>query len=161
MAAHPANAGPWLAAQARQALALAGAAREAGRLEAMMGMLPVPKANGACRLLALLEVEAMLWAHGLTLRRDEIGRDLMDARAGSDPEATRLARWAVRRLDGQGVLADLAAFLGLHRRNLAEGGPAGGGPAPPGTGFDAAVAEFTGRSRVPTMSIPWPGGRRS
>ncbi|MBM3605615.1 MAG: hypothetical protein FJX25_12945 [Alphaproteobacteria bacterium] len=52
---------------------------------------------------AVALAEAMLWAQGLILRRDEIGRDLMETRANSDPEAMQLARWALRRLRGRGI----------------------------------------------------------
>ncbi|QDA35933.1 DUF1403 family protein (plasmid) [Paracoccus liaowanqingii] len=107
---------PWLAAQAAQASALADAARDLGRLEATLLALPAAEAAGARERLIHIEVEAMLRAQGLMLGRDEIGRELMEARAASDPEALRLARWAVRRLEGQGALMDLPAFLGLHRR---------------------------------------------
>ncbi|QDA36967.1 hypothetical protein E4191_23320 (plasmid) [Paracoccus liaowanqingii] len=81
---------PWLAAQAAQASALADAARDLGRLEATLLALPAAEAAGACERLAHLEVEAMLRAQGLMLGRDEIGRELMEARAASDPEALRL-----------------------------------------------------------------------
>lgn len=107
---------PWLAGQAAQASALADAARELGRLEGMLLVLSAAEAAGARERLVYIEVEAMLRAQGLMLGRDEIGRELMEARAASDPEALRLARWAVRRLEGQGVFTDLPAFLGLHRR---------------------------------------------
>ena len=51
---------------------------------------------------ALIETEAMLWAQELVMERAESGRNIRDARAGSDPEAIRLARWAIRRVEGQG-----------------------------------------------------------
>ncbi|MFD1480904.1 MarR family transcriptional regulator [Paracoccus nototheniae] len=133
----------WLAVQGAQIIALAEACRDLGRLEATIASLPEAEASGARDRLALIEVEAMLRAQGLMLGRDEIGREMLDARSGSDPEALRLARWAVRRLEGQGVLADLAAFLGLHRRAGADAMP---GPdlelRPQGREFDAAAAEF-------------------
>ncbi|MBM3606529.1 MAG: DUF1403 family protein [Alphaproteobacteria bacterium] len=137
------DASVWGAAQERQARALAEAAQGVGRLEATLAALPVPEAKGAVRRLALVEVEAMLWAQGLVLRRDEIGRDLMEARVASDPEAMRLARWAIRRLEGQAGLADLSKFLGLHRRSLPdEAPPQLPGLRPQGMEFDAAAAEF-------------------
>lgn len=138
------NPAPWIQAQARQVPALAEAARELGRLEATLAALPEEEASGARLRLSLLEVEAMLWAQGMPLRRDEIGRDLMDARTGSDPEAMRLARWALRRLEGQGDTARLASFLGLHRRSSAdeEGTSETLLFRPQGKEFDAAAAEF-------------------
>lgn len=145
--ASPAPWGPdldcWRAAQATQARALAEAARELGRLDATLAALPAAEAQGARQRLALDETEAMLWAEGLVLRRDEIGRDLMGARVGSDPEAMRLARWAIRRLEGQGNLADLAGFLGLHRRQPSSD-PSADAVAvrPRGAEFDAAGQEF-------------------
>lgn len=147
---------------------MAAAGLAVGQLEAMLaGMARGPR-RGALRRLALIEVEAMLWAQGMPLRREEIGRDLLDARAGSDLEAMRQARWAMRRLDGQGALADLRGFLGLHRVEDAgwsrvgdaagsrgedapgsRGGeacaPSGGdilGARPVGEEFDAAAAGF-------------------
>lgn len=135
----------WGKAQAAHAPALAEAARELGRLDATLAALPEAEAQGACQRLALDETEAMLWAEGLVLRRDEIGRDLIGARVTSDPEAMRLARWVLRRLDGQGNLSDLAGFLGLHRRQTASD-LAGEAMAvrPRGADFDAAGQEFLG-----------------
>ncbi|WP_265502845.1 DUF1403 family protein [Paracoccus beibuensis] len=137
-----ADAGPWLAAQARHVHMLAEAAREVGRLEASLNALSLPEAEGARQRLALVEVEAMLWAQGLVLKREEIGRDLLNARAGSDPEAMRLARWAVRRLEGQGSLTNLPAFLGLHHREAS--GPPSSNIALrlQGHAFDAAAGAF-------------------
>lgn len=89
----------WLAAQPGLLGALAQAARSIGRLEATLAALPAGEADGARQRLALIEVEPMLSALG----RGEIGRDLLEARAGSDPEGIRLARRAIRRLEGQGV----------------------------------------------------------
>ncbi|TJZ91397.1 hypothetical protein FA743_11450 [Paracoccus gahaiensis] len=134
---------PWLAAQAAQASALADAARDLGRLEATLLALPAAEAAGARERLVHLEVEAMLRAQGLMLGRDEIGREPMEARAASDPEALRLARWAVRRLEGQGALADLPSFLGLHRRAaLDEPSATSMDLRLQGREFDGAAAEF-------------------
>ncbi|WP_228461930.1 Fic family protein [Paracoccus liaowanqingii] len=138
-----ANSQPWLAAQSAQASALADAARDLGRLEATLLALPAAEAAGARERLVHLEVEAMLRAQGLMLGRDEIGRELMEARAASDPEALRLARWAVRRLEGQGPLADLPAFLGLHRRAASDGPSATSMDLRlQGREFDGAAVEF-------------------
>lgn len=130
----------WALAQGRLSGPLARAAREVGRLEATLAALTPTDAAGACERLALAEVEAMLWAQGMVLPREEIGREMLDARAASDPEALRLARWAVRRLAGQGRSGDLAAFLGLHRHR----DPVAGldDLRPQGAEFDAAAAEF-------------------
>lgn len=133
----------WLAAQTQQGAALVDAARDMGRLEATLTALPAAEAEGARQRLALLEVEAMLRAQGVMLGPDEISRDLMEARASSDPEALRLARWAIRRLDGQGSPMDLPAFLGLHRRASHDNEPATGLELrPQGAEFDAAAAGF-------------------
>nr|WP_111299584.1 DUF1403 family protein [Paracoccus saliphilus] len=133
----------WRKAQAVQARALAEAAQELGRLDATLAALPEAEAQGARQRLALEETEAMLWAEGLVLRRDEIGRDLMGARVSSDPEAMRLARWAIRRLEGQGGLADLAGFLGLHRRQTTRDLPDEAvAVRPRGAEFDATADEF-------------------
>ena len=133
----------WLGAQTAQLYALADASRELGRLEATLAALPADEAVGARDRLALIEVEAMLRAQGLIIGRDEIGLDLLEARSGSDPEALRLARWAVRRLAGQGVLTDLGSFLGLHRHAEADALPAPGFDLRPrGWEFDAVAAEF-------------------
>ena len=127
----------WLAAQANAAADLARAAMAVGRLDeaaAAMG-------QGAPDRLALLEVEAMLWAAGTPIRREQIGRDLARAPTGADLHAHRQARWALRRLGGQGALHDLRDFLGLHRTGqpgLAETLA----PRPMGVAFDNAAASF-------------------
>lgn len=109
----------WQQAQADSAAGLADAAMAVGRLDAMLGDMPKTARAGAIRRLALIEVEAMLWAQGTPLRREEIGRDLMDARADADLEAMRQARWALRRLESDAVPSDLREFLGLHRSEYA------------------------------------------
>lgn len=134
---------PWFAAQVAQGRGLADAARDLGRLEATIAALSPAEAAGARERLALIEVEAMLRAQGLMLAQGEIGREVMEAGTRADPEAVRLARWAIRRLDGQGALADLPAFLGLHRRASADDAPVPGlDLRPRGDDFDAAAAEF-------------------
>jgi len=131
----------WISAQAGLAAELARAGYALGRLDGAVAALEPEARPGACRRLALIEVEAMLWAQGTPLRREEIGRDLMEARAGADLEAMRLARWAIRRLEGQGDARDLRAFLGLHRAEL-QGLEEGLAARPTGRDFDAAAAEF-------------------
>ncbi len=132
----------WSRAEAAQSAELARAAAELARLDMMTEHLGA----GAVTRLALIETEAMAWAEGTRLRREEIGRDLM-ARATDPRLHTDLARarWALRRLEQRPApLAGLRDFLGLHeadpdtvsavpddmRRRLA------------GADFSAAVAEF-------------------
>ncbi len=135
------DAGDWRAAQAALAVELALAAQALGRLDEVMAGLDDAARAGATRRLALIETEAMLWAQGRPLRREEIGRDLMEARAGADLEAMRIARWGLRRLEGQGDPDDLRGFLGLYRTEI--GGLAEPlAPRPTGEDFDAAEAEF-------------------
>lgn len=135
------DASAWFSAEAGQAAELARAAFALGRLEGAVAALEPEARAGANRRLALIEVETMLWAQGTPLRREEIGRDLMEARAGADLEAMRLARWGIRRLEGQGDARDLRGFLGLHRAAVS-GLDALLATRPTGRDFDAAVAEF-------------------
>lgn len=158
------DAQDWRAAQAGLALELAQAAQALGRLDEAMAAMEEAARAGATRRLALIETEAMLWAQGRPLRREEIGRDLMEARAGADLEAMRIARWGLRRLEGQGDPGDLRGFLGLYRTEI--GGLAEPlAPRPTGEDFDAAEAEFrqlaaslTGvlpLARAPAMRSLW------
>lgn len=158
------DAGDWLAAQERLAGDLARASFALGRLEGAVAALPVEARAGAVTRLALIEIEAMLWAQGLPLRREEIGRDLMEARAGADLEAMRLARWGLRRLEGQGDPGDLRVFLGLHRAEVA-GLDDRLAVRPTGRDFDAAAAEFQAMAaglsgvaplaRAPALRVLW------
>lgn len=122
----------WCAAQSGLAVELADAAQALGGLDAVVGKDP-----GMIRRLAMLEVEAMLWAEGTPLPHEEIGRDVMAGRASSDPQVLAKARWALRRLEGQAEPTDLRGFLGLHRVDT----PSETGRAA-GDGFDAAAQEF-------------------
>lgn len=126
----------WRAAQGAQAPALAWAAMAVGRLDAAAAR------PGAVARLARLEVEALLWAAGTPLRREDIGRPPAALRADADLAAQRLARWAVRRLEGEGDPDDLRGFLGLHR-SAAPGRAAALAPRATGAEFDAAAAAFT------------------
>lgn len=137
----------WLRAQAGLAVPLAEAAAEVGRLDATLAAMAPDAADGARLRLALAEAEAMLWAGGLVLPREEIGRDALDARAASDPQAMRLARWALRRLDGQGALGDLPGFLGLHRAGGpdAEAGQGAGQGGLRGPDFWQGAADYLAR----------------
>ncbi|MTH64187.1 helix-turn-helix domain-containing protein [Paracoccus shanxieyensis] len=156
--------GDWLAAQAAEAGALARACAAIGRLDGTLAALPEHQRAGAVRRLALIELEAMLWAQGTPLRREDIGRDAMEGRVGADLEAMRLARWGLRRLEGQGGLADLRGFLGLYRQD----GPALAEPLalrPVGEAFDQAADEFLGMAgalagiepaaRAPALRAAW------
>ena len=135
------DADGWRAAQAALAVDLAAAAQALGRLDQVVAeMVPADRAGATLRL-ALIETEAMLWAQGRPLRREEIGRDLMEARAGADLEAMRIARWGLRRLEGQGDPADLRGFLALYRTGIGGlGEPLAARPT--GDDFDAASGEF-------------------
>ncbi|MFT4012546.1 MAG: helix-turn-helix domain-containing protein [Paracoccus sp. (in: a-proteobacteria)] len=154
----------WLAAQQALSGLLARASGAVGRLDATLSALPAPAQAGAIRRLALIELEAMFWAQGTPLRREEIGREAMDARAGTDLEAMRLARWGLRRLEGQGALADLRGFLGLHRAEA----PALSGliaARPVGDAFDSGAREFLAAAgtlagiepaaRAPALRAAW------
>lgn len=135
------DARDWLSAQGGLATGLARAGFALGRLDGAIAALEPEARTGANRRLALIEVEAMLWAQGTPLRREEIGRDLMEARAGADLEAMRLARWGIRRLEGQGDPQALRGFLGLHRAEVS-GLDDRLAARPTGRDFDAAAAEF-------------------
>ncbi|MEO1961026.1 MAG: hypothetical protein ABGW82_08650 [Paracoccus sp. (in: a-proteobacteria)] len=155
---------PWREAQADCAFALAQAGLAAGRLESRLTPMTGPARAGALRRLALLEAEAMLWAQGSPLARHEIDLDLMAARAGTDLDAMAQARWAVRRLEGQGDPADLRGFLGLHR---AEGVDAPEAPLGrlSGRAFDHAAEGFLAAvrgleplhplARAPALRLLW------
>lgn len=133
----------WLRAQSAASVQLADAAQTVGRLDQLVAALPPDRQRGAITRLALIEVEAILWGQGTPLRREEIGRDLMEARASTDLDAMKQARWAIRRLEGQTSLTDLRAFLALHR---AEGDHL---PSPlhgraTGRDFDESAGAFLG-----------------
>ncbi|HEY0275485.1 MAG TPA: hypothetical protein VGC31_05380, partial [Paenirhodobacter sp.] len=134
--------GAWRLAEAAQAAELARAAAELARLDMMTEHL----GEGAVIRLALIETEAMAWAEGTRLRREEIGRDLM-ARATDPRLHTDLARarWALRRLEQRpGPLPGLRDFLGLHEADP-EAAPALPGDLRQrltGTDFSGAAAEF-------------------
>lgn len=154
----------WIAAEAGLAHALADAALAVGRLDADLAATPSGARAGAIRRLALIETEAMLWAQGTPLRREEIGRDLMEARADTDLAAMAQARWAVRRLEGQSDPDDPRGFLGLHRvdaAGLAEPlaqRPAGAEFDDAAQGFLADMQDFTGLhplSRGPVAAALW------
>lgn len=137
----PVDPGTWLTAQAGLALPLARAAQALGALDAH-----VAGDQGMIRRLAMIEVEAMLWAEGTPLPREDIGRDLMAGRASSDRQVMAKARWALRRLEGQADPADLRSFLALHRaHDPAETGRAAG------DSFDAAARDFAALIASPAL----------
>ncbi len=136
----------WQQAEAEQAVALARAAQALGALDAA-----VEDAPWLPQRLALLEAESMLWSQGITLRSEDIGRDLLAARSGADAEGLMQARWCIRRLvpahrageaaKSRPELRDLRTFLGLHRVEVA--GFQDDAPARiSGANFDSASAEF-------------------
>ncbi|SCY97003.1 hypothetical protein [Paracoccus tibetensis] len=61
---------------------LAEAAGALGRLDATLVALDAAAAEGAVTRLALAEAEAMLWAGGIVLPREEIGRDAFGCARG-------------------------------------------------------------------------------
>ena len=132
----------WRAAQATWAADLARAAMAVGRLDMLVGVM----GGGAITRLALIETEQLLWAAGTPVPADELTRDLIDARAGTDLTGLQQARWAVRRLQGQGHTQDLRGFLALHRTTPtsaddSDGMPPGLATRLPGADFDAAAGE--------------------
>lgn len=111
------NVCAWLLAQGQHAAGLAKAAMAVGQLD----MLVAEMGQGALERLAMREVEALMWMAGMPIALDEIGRDRLQARAGTNLEGLQTARWAVRRLIGGRTLDDLREFLGLHRGSQTEG----------------------------------------
>ncbi|MBU2958964.1 hypothetical protein Q4511_15715 [Paracoccus sp. 1_MG-2023] len=132
----------WVQAQSRLTVPLSRASRELGRLEATLKSFEPEEAEGLCKRFALLETEAMLWGQGLILSRDEIGREILEARSSSDPEALRLARWSMRRLAGQGAQSELRSFLGFHAMSGNEANPFIPDLPYRGREFEEAEAEF-------------------
>lgn len=101
----------WHAAQAVCAASLARAALAVGRLDHLTAAM----GQGAVARLAATETEHLLWTAGTPVPADDLGRDLIEARAGTDLDALKQGRWAIRRLTGQGDPRDPAGFLGLYR----------------------------------------------
>ena len=77
-------------------------------------MLPAAK-TVEVRRLALIELEGMLRAQGHVLGPEDIGREMLEARSESDPDALRMGHAAT---SGAGRPA---AFLGMHRRTGTDG----------------------------------------
>ncbi|WP_022705037.1 hypothetical protein [Pseudorhodobacter ferrugineus] len=98
---------------------------------------------GAGERLALIEVEAMLWAQGTRLRREQIAAYLCGAGGACDArgDLTQSA-WAYRRLLARpGPLPAMRAFLGLHDVGLSDL-PETLSPRPKGAEFDLAADLF-------------------
>lgn len=152
----------WLAAEADQAAALARAALALGRLDGALASLAEGLHAGARTRLALEEAAAMLWAAGTPLAPEDLGRDLLDAPGGVDPERLRRGRWALRRLQG-----------GARRRICARSSGCGGSrrqvaptcrarPAPPSTRRQQSSARGWRRcgrpARSPAPDSAWRSG---
>lgn len=131
----------WFAAQGDHAAQLARAALAVGQLDLVVAQI----GQGAIERLALREAEALSWANGTPVALDEIGRDRLQARAMTDPQALQQARWAARRLMGEMATKDLRAFLGLHgmaSRDLSAGSRHGLPGRASGVNFDEAAEAF-------------------
>lgn len=133
---------PWRVAQAGQIDALIAAAFALGQLDADLAALPPDARAGAHRRLALRETGALLSVLGHPMPLAGLAGDSVPT--GDDPALWRVARWALRRLEGQGHVSDLRGFLGLHRVEAAreEGGARTLSTRPTGSAFDAAAREF-------------------
>lgn len=115
--------GLWQDGQRTHAAAMARAGFALGQLDADLSTLSPDSVigpetgarTGAIRRLALIEVSAILSACGRPLPPAQIAADLLDTAPVEDMQALRFARWAVRRLEGQGDTRDLRSFLGLYR----------------------------------------------
>ncbi|QCO57564.1 hypothetical protein EOK75_17820 (plasmid) [Pseudorhodobacter turbinis] len=131
----------WQQAEAGLAPQLARAAVALAMLDQRCLLL----GTGAVERLALIEVEAMLWAQGVRVRREQIAAYLSGA-GGLTENRTELARasWVYRRLLARpGRLPALRGFLGLHEVPGA-GLPEDLSPRPKGAEFDLAAEVFTG-----------------
>lgn len=136
----------WVDAQGVNADQLARTAMAVGQLDMMVAQVQ-PQGqmqNGVLARLALREAEALSWAAGMPVSLEEIGRDQVWARANTNPNALRQARWAARRLMGDGDARDLRSFLGLHRTEVSDL-PVGLSSRVSGTMFDDEAGEFLKR----------------
>lgn len=124
-------------AQGRHAAQMARAAMAVGRLDGLVAEM----GQGALERLALREAEALSWLAGAPISGEEIAQDQLSARAGTDIDGLQTARWAVRRLMGEGPLEDLRGFLGLHRATQAHL-PEAAHRRATGSHFDEAAREF-------------------
>lgn len=129
----------WQKAEREHAPLLARAAVALGVLDQRCAEI----GQGALERLALIEVEAMLWAQGARIRREHIAAYLSGAGSAQDdrPELSQAA-WAYRRmLLRPGPLPAMRGFLGLHEvpgSDLTEAIS----PRPKGAEFDLAAALF-------------------
>jgi hypothetical protein len=99
--------------------------------------------NGALERLALIEVEAMLWAQGVHIRREQIAAYLCGAGGQNGERADlRQAAWAYRRMIGRpGPLPAMRGFLGLHEVPGSDL-PEAISPRPKGAEFDLVAEVF-------------------
>lgn len=133
----------WATAEAHRVRELARALLALGRLDGvLLSLAEGEMRDGAVSRLALRETEALMWAAGTPLPQEDLGRDMMQARAGTDADVLRGARWAVRRLQGRGKLSDLRDFLGLHRQIDVETDMTPMATRARGRDFDAAAGDF-------------------
>lgn len=128
----------WRTAQGACAAELARAAMAVGRLDELAATM----GQGAISRLATMETEEFLWAGGTPVSADELARDLIDARAGTDLTVLQQGRWAVRRLKGRGEPRDVRGFLGLHRMEGRNNSLGEVWSRLQGQDFDAAAVDF-------------------
>lgn len=129
----------WQKAEAGLAPQLARAAAELAMLDQCCRQI----GQGAVERLALIEVEAMLWAQGSRLRREQIAAYLSGAggQTAAGPDLGRAA-WAFRRMVARpGPLPAMRGFLGLHEVAGSDL-PEALSPRPKGAEFDLAAALF-------------------
>ena len=129
----------WRRAEADLAPQLARAAAALAMLDQQCRGL----GEGAMERLALIEVEAMLWAQGARIRREQIAAYLSGAGgpSGDRPELGQAA-WAYRRMLARpGPLPGLRGFLGLVDVSLFDL-PEALSPRPKGAEFDLAEGLF-------------------
>lgn len=111
-----------------------------------LDMLVAQMGQGAAVRLVMREVEALTWAAGTPIPLGEIARDQVQARTSTNLEALQTARWAMRRLRGEGALEDLRGFLALHHTSPSER-PAQTQLRLTGAAFDEAAREFQNSHR--------------
>lgn len=114
-AAQPVSAAPFAEAEARCAVELAYAAAELAALSERLTVMDAA-GQGIRARLALIELEAMLWAQDQRLERTEIAHALMGRAPAQLPGVQMDIGWGFRRLTRDAdPIEDLRAFLGLSR----------------------------------------------